>query len=190
MDVLYAGRRRSYTQLTATAIYVVFFSFVHSSIVIEASGKKITHGKSNFIVYLQEYKNSKACISENSFLFDVACCISVWSKRFIYFSWKLSISWSRRMNFSNFNVKRVRWSLQHEDIIDRQSNAFREIAKKSNFLRETIVSLNHVGLTCVLKNSRPLSPSRFFPSPLSRALVELSEPSMKYRTRYFLTDKL
>jgi len=34
-----------------------------------------------------------------------------------------------------------------EDIIDRHSKAFREIAKKSNFLRETIVSLSHVGLT-------------------------------------------
>lgn len=67
---------------------------------------------------------------------------------------------------------------QNEDIIDPAvSNAFHEIAKKSNFLRETIVSLSRVGLTRVLKNSRPLfslASSHFSPLSPSRALVELS----------------
>jgi len=61
-----------------------------------------------------------------------------------------------------------------EDIIDRHSKAFREIAKKSNFLRETIVSLSHVGLTHAFWKIPALFSLSL--SLFSSTLVELSEP--------------
>lgn len=190
MDVLYTAESDRIRDWQRRAAICTVFFFLRTPLYSNRSFGKKQHIENQISLFI--YRNIKIAkpVFRKIRFYLMSHVASVGSKRFIYFSWKLSISWSRRMNFSNFNVERVRWSLQHEDIIDRESNAFREIAKKSNFLRETIVSLSHVGLTRAFwKIPAPFS--------LSLSLSLASHPcprrtlgaSMKYRTRYFLTDK-